>query len=437
MKALVTKSANDIAVAIAERIAGSEDNFARLMTQRARQIGMRATTFRNASGCPTRDQVTTARDMLTLALRLQDDHPKLYPAVLAQVLHLSRRQSPQSQLAAVQLCRHRRHQDRLHARVRIQPRHLGQARRQARRRRRIRRRDGRHAQRAYAQYAVPCVRQGVAGQDAQARADAHCPAQAGPAAGAGGFESRAEARATARRSLRPQQLHPLRRNLRCKLAARSTYARGSSRWTQRLHRAGPGAGARGASGRDRDGEGASLDAATLRTRAPAQRRSSPRWRRSSITRPSRSRWLAPRNCARSHRAAGHTETIMTKSAAHRCDHPPAGNTRSADGRACRTFHRQLHRLLRLPASPAAVAVGRSPLRRLHRLLRRLHSRARLRCAWQSAIDARRPGRAPRRCAHAPRGPATPQHLGGPGLHGRRTTKSRSAHSPAPRRPRAA
>ncbi len=78
MKALVTKSANDIAVAIAERIAGSEEAFARLMTDRARQIGMRSTTFRNASGLPNDEQVTTARDMLTLALRLQDDYPKLY-----------------------------------------------------------------------------------------------------------------------------------------------------------------------------------------------------------------------------------------------------------------------------------------------------------------------------------------------------------------------
>ena len=79
MKALVTKSANDMAVAIAEHIAGSEEKFAALMTQRARQIGMPATTFKNAHGLPDRGQVTTARDMLTLALRLQDDFPRQYP----------------------------------------------------------------------------------------------------------------------------------------------------------------------------------------------------------------------------------------------------------------------------------------------------------------------------------------------------------------------
>ena len=79
IKALVTKSANDVAVAFAEHLAGSEERFARLMTDKARQIGMAATTFRNASGLPDDEQVTTARDMATLALRLMDEFPKLYP----------------------------------------------------------------------------------------------------------------------------------------------------------------------------------------------------------------------------------------------------------------------------------------------------------------------------------------------------------------------
>ena len=79
LKALITKSANDIAVAIAEHISGSEEKFARLMTNKARQIGMTATTFRNASGLPDPEQVTTARDMSTLALRLHDDFPTHYP----------------------------------------------------------------------------------------------------------------------------------------------------------------------------------------------------------------------------------------------------------------------------------------------------------------------------------------------------------------------
>lgn len=78
IKALVTKSANDVAIALGQHIAGSEANFARLMTKRARELGMSKTTFRNASGLPNPDQVTTARDMVTLGLRLQDDFPRHY-----------------------------------------------------------------------------------------------------------------------------------------------------------------------------------------------------------------------------------------------------------------------------------------------------------------------------------------------------------------------
>jgi len=76
--ALVTKSANDVATAVAEHIAGSEARFARLMTQKARQLGMRQTVFRNASGLPDPAQVTTARDIAQLALRLRDHFPNHY-----------------------------------------------------------------------------------------------------------------------------------------------------------------------------------------------------------------------------------------------------------------------------------------------------------------------------------------------------------------------
>ncbi len=82
--ALVTKSANDIAVALAEHIGGSEENFARLMTRKARALSMSKTTFRNASGLPNSQQLTTARDMLTLALRLQDEFPEHYEVFATQ-----------------------------------------------------------------------------------------------------------------------------------------------------------------------------------------------------------------------------------------------------------------------------------------------------------------------------------------------------------------
>ncbi len=76
--ALVTKSANDIAVAVAEHIGGSETKFAQMSTNRARQIGMYNTTFVNAHGLHNPRQVTTARDMATLARYVIYNHPKHY-----------------------------------------------------------------------------------------------------------------------------------------------------------------------------------------------------------------------------------------------------------------------------------------------------------------------------------------------------------------------
>lgn len=78
IKALVTKSANDVAVVVAENIGGSEQNFAQLMTRKARAIGMSRTTFRNASGLPDTGQVTTARDLITLGRAIQDRFPRYY-----------------------------------------------------------------------------------------------------------------------------------------------------------------------------------------------------------------------------------------------------------------------------------------------------------------------------------------------------------------------
>jgi D-alanyl-D-alanine carboxypeptidase len=78
IKALITKSANDIAIAVAEHLGGSEDAFARLMTAKARELGMTGTVFKNASGLPDSGQVTTARDMVRLGLALYDRYPRQF-----------------------------------------------------------------------------------------------------------------------------------------------------------------------------------------------------------------------------------------------------------------------------------------------------------------------------------------------------------------------
>ena len=78
IKGLVTRSANDAAVVIAEAIGGDEDDFAKLMTRKAHMLGMSKTIYRNASGLPDDEQVTTARDQATLGRAIQDRFPRYY-----------------------------------------------------------------------------------------------------------------------------------------------------------------------------------------------------------------------------------------------------------------------------------------------------------------------------------------------------------------------
>lgn len=78
IKGLVTRSANDASVVIAEAIAGDEDDFANLMTRKARALGMSKTVYRNANGLPNDEQVTTARDQATLGRAIQERFPRHY-----------------------------------------------------------------------------------------------------------------------------------------------------------------------------------------------------------------------------------------------------------------------------------------------------------------------------------------------------------------------
>ncbi len=76
--ALIIKSANDVAVVVAEALAPSEEEFAALMTRTAQSLGMRQTTFKNASGLHADGQVTTARDMAILTMALIEHYPQYY-----------------------------------------------------------------------------------------------------------------------------------------------------------------------------------------------------------------------------------------------------------------------------------------------------------------------------------------------------------------------
>ncbi|KQU02281.1 D-alanyl-D-alanine carboxypeptidase [Methylobacterium sp. Leaf469] len=78
LRGLIVQSGNDAAIAISEGIAGSEENFGRMMTNRAREIGLSRSTFRNATGYAAPDQKVTARDLAKLALHLIETYPDLY-----------------------------------------------------------------------------------------------------------------------------------------------------------------------------------------------------------------------------------------------------------------------------------------------------------------------------------------------------------------------
>jgi D-alanyl-D-alanine carboxypeptidase (penicillin-binding protein 5/6) len=82
--AIAVKSANDIAVALAEHIAGSEGKFAKRMNSKARALGMTKTHFTNASGLPDARQTTTARDLVRLGRAFLDDHPDGYEVFAKQ-----------------------------------------------------------------------------------------------------------------------------------------------------------------------------------------------------------------------------------------------------------------------------------------------------------------------------------------------------------------
>lgn len=83
IKSVVVLSANDSAVVLAEKVAGTENNFAKRMTERAHQLGMKRTNFSNASGLPNKYQVTTAKDIAKLMIALKRDFPQYYSMLSA------------------------------------------------------------------------------------------------------------------------------------------------------------------------------------------------------------------------------------------------------------------------------------------------------------------------------------------------------------------
>jgi D-alanyl-D-alanine carboxypeptidase len=90
IKAVVTKSANDIAAAIAEKIGGDENTFAEMMTRKAHALGMTRTHYANASGLPNDEQITTAHDLTILGRAIQERFPRYYRYFSTPAFHYGR-----------------------------------------------------------------------------------------------------------------------------------------------------------------------------------------------------------------------------------------------------------------------------------------------------------------------------------------------------------
>ena len=129
IKAIVTRSANDVAVAIAEAIGGDEFNFAQMMTRKAHALGMSRTIYRNASGLPNDEQITTARDLTVLARATEERFPEIFSLFLDARIRLCRRDHRQSQPPLGSRRRRRWNQDGLHPRLRLQSPDIGASRR--------------------------------------------------------------------------------------------------------------------------------------------------------------------------------------------------------------------------------------------------------------------------------------------------------------------
>ena len=116
---LITKSANDAAVVLAEHIGGTEIEFARLMTAKAATLNMNNTTFRNASGLPNKGQLSSARDMATLSQALFFNHSKYYAYFNTQNFSYGGTQIHKPQPLAQKTQRNRWNQNRIHSRIRV------------------------------------------------------------------------------------------------------------------------------------------------------------------------------------------------------------------------------------------------------------------------------------------------------------------------------
>ena len=131
LKMMLVKSANDMAVVLAEGVGGSIDGFSAMMNQTAQRLGMTQTSYVNPNGLPADGQITSARDLAILARAIIRDLPEYEYFVHIPSIRYRPQGHAEFQQADRALSRRRRLQDRLHLRIRLQSGGVGHPRRQA------------------------------------------------------------------------------------------------------------------------------------------------------------------------------------------------------------------------------------------------------------------------------------------------------------------
>ena len=128
---VIIQSGNDACIALAEGISGSENEFAEMMTKRAREIGLAKSTFGNSNGLPDPRQLMTARELAKLARHIIETYPEYYKYLRRARIHLEQDPPVQPQSAAGDEYRRGRAEDRLHQGGRLRSGRLGGAERLA------------------------------------------------------------------------------------------------------------------------------------------------------------------------------------------------------------------------------------------------------------------------------------------------------------------
>ena len=127
IQGVIVQSANDACITIAEGLAGTEENFAALMTERAREIGLTKSVFKNSNGLPAEGQVVTMRELVDARPAYLADLSGILPLLRPARVHLEQDHAAEPQPVAGDGDRRRRHEDGLHRGLRLCDRRLDRA----------------------------------------------------------------------------------------------------------------------------------------------------------------------------------------------------------------------------------------------------------------------------------------------------------------------